>query len=490
MAYVSAKTTVLYVTEEVTEGTPVNPSAGNQAVSILSDGFELNGEKELVERNNLTSSIAKALPRVGIKTAAGSIGVEAKAALVAGAAPEADSLFKAAFGGKRSLASTVTSGTSHATNSIKLTLGADSNFLAGDIIMLKDSNLGYHVTPITAVVASVAASNFIQGSVGRLTFTADVPGTTGNSITVELASGGTAGSEAVTVVGNDIEVAIETGVSTAAQIKTALDNSVAAAALINTVVTTAGVMETAAAVTLAGGTDGSLTPLVPTSIAASNGTVIEKFTQYFGANSGHPSLTLTSFHEDAIKIQAGGCKVSSLSLDSFETGQIPSFSFGIQGQSYEETLAVSGLVSSFDGATPPLVLAACVYKDGVAIPVNAVTLSVENTLARVTSTCSPNGIIALRETERTISGSMTPYMDTTSVDLFNDFDENTEFSLFLHMQNPITNGKKEVVALYLPHCIITALPKADQDGLLTYALEFSAGPSSTGVGSDIHLSFI
>lgn len=488
MAYISAKTTVLYVTEEVTEGTAVNPSAGNQAVSILSDGFELNGEKELVERNNLTASIAKALPRVGIKTAAGTIGVEAKAALVAGAAPEADSFFKAALGGKRTLASTITTGTSHATNSIKLVNGADSNFLAGDIIMLKDTNLGYHVTPITAVTAAVAASATVTGSVGVLSFVADVKGVSG--ITVEFAGGGTAGAEVVTVVGTDIEVQIESGVSTAAQIKTAIDASVAAAALVNVTVSTAGAMETQGPTTLTGAVVGALTPLVPTSIAASNGTVIEKFTEYYGANSGHPSLTLTSFHEDAYKVQAAGCKVSSLSLDSFETGQIPSFSFGIQGQSYEESLAASGLTASFDGATPPLVLAACVYKDGVQIPVNAVTLSVENTLARVTSTCSPNGIIALRETERVITGSMTPYMDTTSTGLFDNFDENTEFSLFLHMQNPITNGKKEVVALYLPHCIITALPKADQDGLLTYALEFSAGPSSTGAGSDIHLAFI
>ena len=72
MAYVSKKSTVLYVTQEVTEGLAVNPSAGNQAVSILADGFELNPEKELVERNNLTSSISKALPRTGIKSASGS----------------------------------------------------------------------------------------------------------------------------------------------------------------------------------------------------------------------------------------------------------------------------------------------------------------------------------------------------------------------------------------------------------------------------------
>jgi len=489
MAYVSAKTTVLYVTEESTQGVAVDPTLGNQAVSILSDGFELNGEKELVERTNLTSSIAKALPRVGIKTASGSVGVEAKANIVAGGAPEADLLFKAAFGGKVSLTNTVATGTGNTTNSIKV--DGSAALTAGNIVMLKDTNIGYHLTPITAVTTGTVATLTVTGSVGVIVINAKYAGVAGNSITFAMTTGAVAGSEVVTVVGTDIEVQIASGTSTAAQIKAKVDASVAAMALIAPVtITTAGVMESAAEAPLATGADQVATMLVPSSLAPANGAVIEKFTQYFGANSGHPSLTLTSYHENAIKIQAAGIKVASLSLDSFETGQIPSFSFGLQGQSYEESLAASSLTATFDGATPPLVLAACVYKDGVQIPVNAVSLSMENTLARVTSTCSENGIIALRESERTLSGSMTPYMDTTSVSLFNNFNENTQFSLFLHMQNPITNGKKEVIALYLPNCIITALPKADQDGLLTYALEFSAGPSSDGSGSDIYLSFI
>ena len=61
-----------------------------------------------------------------------------------------------------------------------------------------------------------------------------------NSYTLEYTPGGTAGSEVVSIVGNAIEVQIESGVSTATQIKAAWDASQAASA-INAVITgTAG----------------------------------------------------------------------------------------------------------------------------------------------------------------------------------------------------------------------------------------------------------
>jgi hypothetical protein len=489
MAYVAMKTAVVYVTEEVTEGTPVAPSAGNQAVSILSDGFELQGEKELVERNNLTSSLVKALPRVGIKTATGTIGVECKASATAGAEPEAGLLFHAALGGKDTQSATITTGTGNATNSIKVDESA--GITSGNIVMLKDTNIGYHITPITAVTAGTKATLTVTGSVGAFTLTARYAGVAGNVIAFEMVTGGTAGAEVVTVLGTDISVQIESGVSTAAQIKARIDASVAAMALLMPVtIGSAGAMESFVEDTLDNGVDQVATMLVPSALAPVDGAVVEKFTQYYSANTGHPSLTVTAFMEDAIKMQASGCRVNSLSLDSFETGQIASFSFGITGQNYTETLAASGLTASYDGATPPLILEACVYRNGVEIPVQNVALSVENTLAPVQSTCSPNGIIAQRVTEQTISGSITPYMDSTSVALFSAFDANTEFSLFFRCQNPITGGKKEAVAFYLPTCICTALPKQDADGLMQYSLEFSAGPSATGVGSPLYISFI
>jgi len=106
-----------------------------------------------------------------------------------------------------------------------------------------------------ALSVPVAAASTLTGSVGVLSFTADVAGSAGNSISVILEDGASAGSETVAVVGSVITVGIETGVSTAAQIKTALDADGDAAALINTVATTAGAME-ADDVTLASGSDG------------------------------------------------------------------------------------------------------------------------------------------------------------------------------------------------------------------------------------------
>jgi len=58
---------------------------------------------------------------------------------------------------------------------------------------------------------------------GDLTFTAKNPGEGGNLISVEFLSGGTAGAEEVTISNNKISLKIADGVSTAAQIKVALD---------------------------------------------------------------------------------------------------------------------------------------------------------------------------------------------------------------------------------------------------------------------------
>jgi hypothetical protein len=66
---------------------------------------------------------------------------------------------------------------------------------------------------------------------GDLTFTAVNAGSSGNEISIVLAAGGTAGSEVVAVVGKKITITIESGTSTATQIKAKFDESAAATAL-------------------------------------------------------------------------------------------------------------------------------------------------------------------------------------------------------------------------------------------------------------------
>lgn len=69
-----------------------------------------------------------------------------------------------------------------------------------------------------------------------LIYTAKASG--GEAITIAYTTGGTAGSEVVTVVGNAISVQIESGVSTATQVKAAIDGDVDAAALVDVEVVT------------------------------------------------------------------------------------------------------------------------------------------------------------------------------------------------------------------------------------------------------------
>lgn len=104
-----------------------------------------------------------------------------------------------------------------------------------------------------SLVQAVKAAVTAQG----VTYTADLFGTSGNLITVTLTTGGTAGAEVVTVSGNAISVQIQSGVTTQTQLKTALDGSTEAAALISVAVASgATAVAAATAVTLTGGVDG------------------------------------------------------------------------------------------------------------------------------------------------------------------------------------------------------------------------------------------
>lgn len=109
-----------------------------------------------------------------------------------------------------------------------------------------------------ATVPAVSASLVIQD----LTLTADVAGLGGNAISLTYTSGAVAGAEVVTVSGNDITVQISAGVSTASQIKTALDAHAGASALVNVAVSGLGTnaQATQAKTLLAGGADSYVAP--------------------------------------------------------------------------------------------------------------------------------------------------------------------------------------------------------------------------------------
>lgn len=111
--------------------------------------------------------------------------------------------------------------------------------------------------------APVAASLTIDpsGANNSMDYTAKTKGSLGNGITIEYKAGGTAGSE--TISGSQLVITcnMQDGVSTAAQIKTAIDGDSRAASLV-TVANHAGndgsgTCAATAATPLAGGLDGA-----------------------------------------------------------------------------------------------------------------------------------------------------------------------------------------------------------------------------------------
>ncbi len=226
----------------------------------------------------------------------------------------------------------------------------------------------------------------------------------------------------------------------------------------------------------------------------SNGTDISLSTTYYPANSGHTPLSLSYYWANTIREAAIGCKVTSLSIDNFTVGQIASFNFGLEGLSFTEVDGAAPHTPSYDTGIPPLILQACVYQDGVDVPLNSFTLSLDNSLGFITSTCSADGKISSRITERSIKGTMNPYKDDTSVAQFTRFNTNTPFTLCAFAFNPsavsgeITMGS--VVGIYLPNCLITSKKVADQDGILTDEIEFSADRGNSGSNDEIFIGFV
>ena len=385
----------LAIMTEVAEGTYLTPSSAAAFISPLADGLEVSPSKELLERNNMTTSIGKATPRTGMKSVSASIGVEAKAHGTAGSEPEYAPLLKAALGASRQNTTVVTTKASGNTATVLQIEDADiSKFAVGDMVLVKQSG-AYHMSPVTAKSTGT----------GTATITLLVAHPSGDC------------TDSVT---------------------------------------------------------------------------IEKFTTYYTANSGHPTLSVSKYVEDARLEQAAGCRVASMTLNNFSTGQLADFSFSLEGLSYDHSLTAPSYTPSFNSALPPIVLSAYAYVDGVAVPMNEVSVSLENSLAYKTSTASANGKISSRITSRNVSGSINPYKQDDSVANFDRFDADTEFSLFFYMGVPTsTAGQfKDVVAFYLPKCHINEYSEGDQDGLLQENLSFNATRGADGSSEELYITII
>lgn len=226
----------------------------------------------------------------------------------------------------------------------------------------------------------------------------------------------------------------------------------------------------------------------------SNSVVVSKVTMYYTANTGHPALSLSYYLGNTKRYAALGAKVATMQLDGFETGKLANLVFGWEGLTYTLADGTAPHTPAFDSGTPPVILNATVYRNGTALQLNNFTLNLENTLSYLTDTASPNGKVKSRVSERKVTGTMNPYMDDTTTTFFDNFDANTEFSIFVVAFIPsgtsgeITMGS--IVGIYLPKCVLTEYKPGDADGLFTEELTFQAVRGAAGDTEEAYLGLI
>lgn len=235
----------------------------------------------------------------------------------------------------------------------------------------------------------------------------------------------------------------------------------------------------------------NITLKIPMAGAPADNVVVAPVTQYTVANSGHKSLSVHKYLEDARRESLSGAKVSSIALANFTTGQIPEMTFSLESLSYNQALQAIPATPVFDAVSPACALGAGFYIDATETQVNEFAVTVENTLGFVTSVTDASGRINSRVTERTVTGNFLPYKQDNSLTFYNLFDNRTEFSIFAYTANPTaTAGEFEnYSAVYLPQCIITELPEADQDGNIQSSISYTASTGESGDQNEIYIAY-
>jgi len=233
-------------------------------------------------------------------------------------------------------------------------------------------------------------------------------------------------------------------------------------------------------------TNTSITLLIPADGAFSDSVEIESFQTYTPTDDSHPSFTVSKWIEDAVLEQATGCKTTSLSVESFSTGQVASMKMGFEGADYNRSVSALGTTPSYDTSETPIILDACIWQDGTQLEINDFTLNIENTLGWIKDTCA--GKSSSRITGRQISGTINPYKADDSVANFTKFDNNTPFSLVITAHNPGATGEySESISFYMPVCVTTELSEGDIDGVLTDSISFTAN-SVDGTIKELYIS--
>ena len=159
MANIQYKSSVLAIKVESTEGTPVVPTSGANAVALQED-FSMTPGIETQENNELRASIGKAKSIPGKETPSASLTHYLRHSGVEGQAPNFGPVLKSFFGTEVVAGTEYDTASGSTTTVIAFPSGEGTNFQRGQGLLLKDSANGYRIRAIHSMSSDNATLGF------------------------------------------------------------------------------------------------------------------------------------------------------------------------------------------------------------------------------------------------------------------------------------------------------------------------------------------
>ena len=165
MASFQTKGSRMAIVTEVTEGTPVSPTSAGQYIA-LQDGYSLEPAFEVLDNAELTGSIGKAKPVLGLENPTASLDHYIRHSGVEGQEPNFGRLIEGVMGAKSVNATEYdtdagsTAGTALVAGTVVVDAGDGVQFERGEALLIKDATNGFKVRNVESISTDTLTVNF------------------------------------------------------------------------------------------------------------------------------------------------------------------------------------------------------------------------------------------------------------------------------------------------------------------------------------------
>lgn len=496
----SSKSNVCAIIPEVTEGTPVDPSAADQFV-VLQPDASMTPSFELLQNEEIRASIGAAKGVQGLERPEFSFSHYLKHSGVEGTAPEINEILKAVFGAENVNATERVTDNGSSVSLLSLAAGG-GDFARGYAALIKDGTNGYSIRPVHSVFGNDLTLGFNVSN---------APGTgvaAGKCVNYSPANTGHQSLSAYLYRGNGQALEVLAGGKV-----TGFNFSANAGEFINANFTMAGTkyhfnpIRIAAADTKLDFTDdggahaATITAKLyrdPYELASALQTAMQAVatdvvTCTFSSTTGKFTFTgdgavfELNWSTGANTANTVGNKIG-FSVATDDTGALTYTS--------DDALTYGAAYTpSYDSADPIVAKYQEVLfgdsTDTTPFEAASIDFTMSNERTEVKSICAESGVNSIKITGREVTIRVTALLDKHDADKFRRYRANTDSRFAYNFGNK--SGGNWVAGqcgcLYVPTCTVTAFQLTDLDSVVGLEMELKAFVDSSGNG-EVYLNFL